>query len=174
MPFMKTAREAAPKFWFLIFDIWFSCAAMTSSFLHFTICILIFFLSVNRPLCAAIGHLEKKIYIFRNSRSTFGPWETPYIIEAYIVCRISYVDRRTTRYDIRPTTSYGRVKMHDDKVMRDSLMKLIWLAIEPDIQSLVDRELGNFSRIPEYHELASELIRLRSQRRATSRRTCQN
>jgi len=64
--------------------------------------------------------------------------------------------------------------MHDDKVIRDSLMKLIWLAIEPDIQSLVDRELGNFSRIPEYHELASELIRLRSQHRATSRRTCRN
>ena len=69
---------------------------------------------------------------------------------------------------------YGRAKMHNDKVIRDSLMKLIWLAIEPDIQNLVDRELGNFSRIPEYHELASELIRLRSQRRATSRRTCRN
>jgi len=64
--------------------------------------------------------------------------------------------------------------MHNDTVVRDSLMKLIWLAIEPDIQSLVDRELGNFSQIPEYHELASELIRLRSQRRATSKRTCQN
>jgi hypothetical protein len=57
---------------------------------------------------------------------------------------------------------------------QDGLMKLIWLAIEPDIQDLVDRELGNFSRIPEYHKPASELIRLRSQRRATSERTCQN
>jgi hypothetical protein len=57
---------------------------------------------------------------------------------------------------------------------QDSLMKLIWMAIEPDIQNLVDRELGNFSRIPEYHDQASELIRLRSQRRATSDRTCRN
>ncbi|UCF17584.1 MAG: hypothetical protein JSW59_09010 [Phycisphaerales bacterium] len=57
---------------------------------------------------------------------------------------------------------------------QDSLMKLIWLSIEPDIQDLVDRELWNFSRIPEYHELASELIRLRSQRRATSERICRN
>ncbi len=57
---------------------------------------------------------------------------------------------------------------------QDSLMKLIWLAIEPDIQDLVDRELGNFSSIPEYQKPASELIRLRSQRRATSERTCRN
>lgn len=56
----------------------------------------------------------------------------------------------------------------------NSLMKLIWLAIEPDIQDLVDRELGNFSRIPEFHQEATELIRLRSQRRATSERTCRN
>lgn len=57
---------------------------------------------------------------------------------------------------------------------QDSLMKLIWLAIEPDIQDLVDRELGVFSRIPEYHKPATELIRLRSQRRATSERACRN
>ena len=69
---------------------------------------------------------------------------------------------------------YPGERMYEDKVKRDSLMKLIWLTIEPEIQSLVDRELGNFSRIPEYQELASELIRLRSRRRATSRRTCRN
>jgi len=57
---------------------------------------------------------------------------------------------------------------------QDSLMKLIWLAIEPDIQDLVDRELRSFSRIPEYHQQASELIRLRRQRRATSDRTSKN
>ncbi len=57
---------------------------------------------------------------------------------------------------------------------QDSLMKLIWLAIEPDIQDLVDRELRSFSMIPEYHQQASELIRLRRQRRATSDRTSKN
>ena len=57
---------------------------------------------------------------------------------------------------------------------QDSLMKLIWLAIEPDIQDLVDRELLSFSKIPEYHQQASELIRLRGQRRATSDRTSKN
>ena len=56
----------------------------------------------------------------------------------------------------------------------ESLMKLIWLAIEPDIQDLVDRELGILNRIPEFHEQASEMIRLRRQRRATSDRTCKN
>ena len=57
---------------------------------------------------------------------------------------------------------------------QDSLMRLIWLAIEPDIQDLVDRELRILNRIPEFHEQASELIRLRRQRRATSNRTCKN
>lgn len=57
---------------------------------------------------------------------------------------------------------------------QDNLMKLIWLAIEPDIQDLVDRELGVFSRIPEFSKPATELIRLRNQRRATSERTCRN
>ena len=57
---------------------------------------------------------------------------------------------------------------------QDSLMKLIWLAIEPDIQDLVDRKLRIFKGIPEFHEQASELIRLRRQRRATSERTCEN
>ncbi len=57
---------------------------------------------------------------------------------------------------------------------QDSLMKLIWLAIEPQIQDLVDRELRSFSRIPKYHQQASELIRLRCQRRATGDRTCKN
>ena len=57
---------------------------------------------------------------------------------------------------------------------QDSLMKLIWLAIEPDIQDLVDRELQSFNMIPEYHQPASELIRLRSQRRATSDRASKN
>ena len=57
---------------------------------------------------------------------------------------------------------------------QDNLMKLIWLAIEPDVQNLVDRELGYYSRIPEYHAQASELIRLRSQRRATGGRACRN
>ncbi|MHC4434311.1 MAG: hypothetical protein ACYTBS_20910 [Planctomycetota bacterium] len=37
-------------------------------------------------------------------------------------------------------------------------MKLIWLAIEPDIQDLVDRELLSFSKIPEYHQQASENV----------------
>jgi len=64
--------------------------------------------------------------------------------------------------------------MYEDKVIRDNLMKLIWLAIEPDVQNLIDRELGNFSRIPEYHKTASELIRLRSQRRTVSERTRRN
>ncbi len=57
---------------------------------------------------------------------------------------------------------------------QESLMKLIWLAIEPDIQDLVDRELGIFKEIPEFHEQACELIHLRSQRRATSERTSEN
>ncbi len=57
---------------------------------------------------------------------------------------------------------------------QDSLMKLIWLAIEPAIQDLVDRELRSLSSIPEYHQQASELIRLRRQRRATSDRTYKN
>lgn len=56
----------------------------------------------------------------------------------------------------------------------DRLMKLIWLAIEPDIQDLVDRELKVFSAIPEFHKQATDLIRLRGQRRATSKRTCNN
>jgi hypothetical protein len=64
--------------------------------------------------------------------------------------------------------------MLQEEQTQDSLMKLIWLAIEPDIQNLVDRELQSFSRIPEYHQQASELIRLRGQRRATSDRTCKN
>ncbi|MHC4115989.1 MAG: hypothetical protein ACYSWO_00635 [Planctomycetota bacterium] len=54
------------------------------------------------------------------------------------------------------------------------LMKLIWLAIEPDIQDLVDRELNVFSRVPEFHQQATELIRLRAQRRAVSDRTLEN
>lgn len=57
---------------------------------------------------------------------------------------------------------------------QDSLMKLIWLAIEPDIQDLVDRELKAFSGIPEFRRQATELIRLRAQRRATSDRTLEN
>ncbi|MHC4700475.1 MAG: hypothetical protein ACYTFQ_07855 [Planctomycetota bacterium] len=57
---------------------------------------------------------------------------------------------------------------------QDRLMKLIWLAIEPDIQDLVDRELNVFSRVPEFHQQATELIRLRAQRRATSDRTLEN
>ncbi len=64
--------------------------------------------------------------------------------------------------------------MLQEEQTQDSLMKLIWLAIEPDIQNLVDRELQSFGRIPEYHQQASELIRLRGQRRATSDRTCKN
>lgn len=60
------------------------------------------------------------------------------------------------------------------KQAENNLMKLIWLAIEPDIQDLVDRELGNFSRIPEFQKEAADLIRLRSQRRATSERTSRN
>jgi hypothetical protein len=57
---------------------------------------------------------------------------------------------------------------------QNSLMKLIWLAIEPDIQDLVDRELKVFSGVPEFHQQATELIRLRAQRRATSDRTLEN
>ena len=68
----------------------------------------------------------------------------------------------------------GESDMVQYEKTQDSLMKLIWLAIEPDIQDLVDRELGAFSSIPEYHKPATELIRLRSQRRATSERTCRN
>lgn len=57
---------------------------------------------------------------------------------------------------------------------QDRLMKLIWLAIEPDIQDLVDRELNVFSMVPEFHQQATELIRLRAQRRATRERTLEN
>ena len=64
--------------------------------------------------------------------------------------------------------------MLQNEQTQDKLMKLIWLAIEPDIQDLVDRELQSFSSIPEYHQQASELMRLRRQRRATSDRTCKN
>lgn len=83
---------------------------------------------------------------------------------------------RSLAKNVSPWTDYRYpgVNMHNDKVTRDSLMKLIWLVIEPDIQNLIDRELGNFSRIPEFHEVASEIIRLRSQRRAASERACRN
>lgn len=64
--------------------------------------------------------------------------------------------------------------MLQNEQTQDNLMKLVWLAIEPDIQDLVDRELQIFSKIPEYRQQASELIRLRGQRRATSDRTCKN
>jgi len=53
-------------------------------------------------------------------------------------------------------------------------MKLIWMAIEPDIQDLVDRELRILDKTPEFHKSASELIRLRRQRRAAGNRASRN
>jgi len=114
-----------------------------------------------------MGHPGNFFHIFRNSTSTFGPCETPYIIEADIFSS-AFGGALSIQHAERKLWGVVYMVQYECKHNRDSLMKLIWLAIEPDVQNLVDRELAKFSRIPEYHKPASELIRLRSRRRAAS------